>query len=267
MIQNMLALLAVGGMASLTANEWELRQDWRHALFHGVVHIEARELNDRPFLLRQTDRIFAYHASECGRGAPVGTSFEPLLDEGLHYFEVHILSNENHIPLCFHLARDSRSVLVRLDNVNENFVFDASRGDFSSTDNGWGLPMENRLRVARSNLTESLIVSFDPPPSPSESGNLCTRCVTNAMIADPFCQSPDCSMNYLESTIRMMRHVLRRDDHDTAEAMTPVVRDTIQVCIAALNAPQNSLTKDDVIDYARNVLMGNSIPNEYGCGS
>ena len=265
-MQNVLTLLAVGGMGSLTPIDWEQRKDWRHALFHGVVHIEAREFDNRPFPLRETDRIFAYYANNCGGGVPVGTSFEPLMDENLHYFEVHILSNETNIPLCFQFSRDGRSIPVQLDNVNENFVFDPSEGDFSATGNGWGLPMQDRLRVARSNLTEILTISFDPPAPPSDTGDVCTRCVTNAMIADPFCQSPDCSVNYLESSIRMMRNVMQIEDHVTADAMTPVVRDTIKMCIAALNAPHNSLTKKDVIDYARNILMGNAIPNEYGCG-
>lgn len=266
MIQNVLGLLAVGGMGLLTPKDWENRKDWRHALFHGVVHVEARELDNRPFPLRETDRIFAYYADECGRGVPVGTSFEPLLDGDLHYFEVHILSNETNIPLCFHLSRDDWSIPVLLDNSHETFVFDPSEGDFSATGNGWGLPMQDRLRVARSNLSESFTASFAPPPPPSETANVCTRCVTNAMIANPFCQSPDCTVNYLESAIRMMRHVMQQEDHDTPDAMTPIVRDTIKVCIAALNAPHNSLTKDDVIDYARNVLMGKTIPNGYGCG-
>ena len=84
------------------------------------------------------------------------------------------------------------------------------------------------------------------------------------MIIDPFCQTQDCYSSHLASTIRMMRYAMRYEDESSA---TPSARENIRTCIAALHGPHDALTKDDVIDYARSVLMGNALPLEYGCAT
>lgn len=572
MIETVLAFMA----ASVTthgAREWELGRQWRYAPFHGVVNVEIREAGGGPFSLVGSDRVFAYDAGACGEGVPLGTSFAFREEESTEYFEVHILSHLNQIPLCFLFDRERRAFNLTLDDVAGSFFFDAAQGDFSATGNGWGLPVPGRLRVARFDPSASITATPHPPPSPpppcpppssppmlpapcpppprrpplapspphppppcapppagptsppqppraappaparlqtwaseivkgdttatltvtvrvdgaaaragtlgafgaagdvlgavaaaggafrlsvtnprfadpadvsvsnavafrfdtgtrivqlepsytyvanaisqivltnvvpcgtcshymvdptdlstirrvegahacapgdvaqsfsvgdapqlqdaldcyaavdgqrrlcvtttstsrvdhSHHGNgtgscfrprpsapappppllpvpsphsqpsrspprplraappsspapspassspsrpppslsasappplpnVCTKCVTNDKILDPFCRSQDCPVSYLSNTIHMMRHVMRYEDD--ASVMTPAVRDDVQVCIASLHAPHDVLTRDDVVDYAHSVLMGNAVPLQYGC--
>ena len=268
MLSEIATVLTVANMATLTAREWEIRDVWRASPYHGVVNMEARGLFDEVLPLYSSDRVFAYHAGACGVGEPVGTSFSPRHEVTFEYFEVHILSHANNIPLCFEFHRNDVRVELQLDGTNEGgFVFDATRGNFEPTGNGWGLPTVEGVRVARWNAPADML--FVPPPSlpppalPSRAAppsTLCSACTRGRMIIDPFCQDQTCAVSHLASTLRMLRHVLNRGD----ASLTGAVNRSIHTCVASLHYPRDALTREDVIDYAGWVLFENA-PLFYGC--
>lgn len=247
---------------ALTPRDWETRELWRSAPYHGVINVQARGMHGEVLTLDSSDRIYAYNSSECGTGVPVGTSFSPRQEDALEYFEVHILSHAQIIPLCFQLHHNNDTYRdLKLQAISgEHFVFNATAGDFANIGNGWGLPTPDGIRTARAMSTAATIL-YPAPTSPSQN-TLCHQCTRDHMIIDPFCLNSSCaSSSLLETTYRMFSHVLVHND-PTVRGLT---KSSIDTCVASLHFPHDRLTREDVVDYARQVLVRNAVPLSYGC--